>query len=370
MTLSIVLLCPDTENALENEWSDWEKGEWVKFLAGLRAVPDSTLTIRTDHTAFFAELLAGAAERHRTRESRDAAGNELVVVNLLQEGVFNDPDLEMHVCAVLDVAGVAYTGAGPAANVVSLDKCLMAAVARDRGLRVPESLHIAATDDVAARIAAEPPTRFPVILKLSNAYSSLGLSEDPLAHDIETVVAKAQALRREFPTFGILAQEYVSGREFSVAVLGSALCSDLRTLPMLEIDFSGLNAAGKAPVQSHGQRLNNDSELNSRGVIRVDDSVLPAETIAAIEACVLEMAEAIGARDYARFDVRLDAENKVPYMLDANPNCWIGGKMAQMALWSGLDPAAFCAFIVKSALARHRAAAEKKRALEEAAAAK
>ena len=72
---------------------------------------------------------------HGTLERDLAELNTDLVFNLCDEGWNNDPFKELHVPALLEVLGIGYTGAGPAALAACYDKGLVRAVAQ--GLDVP-----------------------------------------------------------------------------------------------------------------------------------------------------------------------------------------------------------------------------------------
>jgi D-alanine-D-alanine ligase len=60
-----------------------------------------------------------------------------LIFNLCDEGFNNDPFKELHVPAMLEVLGIGYTGAGPAALAACYDKGLVRAVAQSLDVPVP-----------------------------------------------------------------------------------------------------------------------------------------------------------------------------------------------------------------------------------------
>jgi D-alanine-D-alanine ligase len=53
---------------------------------------------------------------------------------------------------------------------------------------------------------------------------------------------------------------------------------------------------------------------------------LPAKTVRAIKEVALRGYQAMGLRDYVRFDLRVTAAG-VPYVIDVNPNCDLSREM-------------------------------------------
>ncbi len=111
---------------------------------------------------------------------------------------------------LLDMADVAYVGADHQASAVNMDKDLFKAVMRDRGIPVTQS--------VTLLDGAEPenPFGYPVFVKPARLGSSVGISK---AHDDgELRAAVSLAFRHDEK---VLVEEFVSGTEVEVGVLGN-----------------------------------------------------------------------------------------------------------------------------------------------------
>jgi D-alanine-D-alanine ligase len=111
---------------------------------------------------------------------------------------------------LLELAGVAYVGAGVAASALCMDKDLFKKVLRDSGIRVAR--HVALrTGDVI-----QNPFGYPCFVKPARLGSSVGITK---AHDEgELENAVALAFRHDEK---ILIEEYVDGIEVEVGVLGN-----------------------------------------------------------------------------------------------------------------------------------------------------
>jgi D-alanine-D-alanine ligase len=113
---------------------------------------------------------------------------------------------------LLELAGVAYAGAGVTASSLAMDKDLFKAVMRDKGIPVPRSITLRAGH--AGRI--ESPFGLPVVVKPARLGSSYGItiarSEAELAHGIELAFVHDDK---------VLVEEYVSGTEVECSVLGN-----------------------------------------------------------------------------------------------------------------------------------------------------
>ncbi|MBC7195440.1 MAG: methyltransferase domain-containing protein, partial [Caldisericia bacterium] len=89
----------------------------------------------------------------------DLKGNIDYVLNLCDEGYFNDPTKELHIPAILDILNIPYTGATPQSLAHSYDKSLVRGIAREMGIPVPDAFLIKPGESVY-----EIPINFPVIV--------------------------------------------------------------------------------------------------------------------------------------------------------------------------------------------------------------
>jgi D-alanine-D-alanine ligase len=113
---------------------------------------------------------------------------------------------------LLELADVAYVGAGVAASAVSMDKDLFKSVMRDKGVPVTRSVTLRRTE----RETAENPFEYPVVVKPARLGSSVGIT---IARTEEEL---ARGLRLAFDhDEKILVEEYIAGIEVECSVLGN-----------------------------------------------------------------------------------------------------------------------------------------------------
>ena len=113
--------------------------------------------------------------------------------------------------AVLDVIGVPYTGSGPLASALAMDKDLSKRLFRAAGVPVPAWF-------MAPPLAAEDVTTalgWPVIIKPSKQGSSVGLTLVKTAQDLDAAVKLASRYDDE-----VMAEQFIPGIELTVGVLG------------------------------------------------------------------------------------------------------------------------------------------------------
>lgn len=114
--------------------------------------------------------------------------------------------------AVLDVIGVPYTGSGPLASALAMDKDLSKRLFRATGVPVPAWFMApppVAAEDVSTALG------WPVIIKPSKQGSSVGLTLVKKAQDLENAVKLAARYDDE-----IMTEQFIPGRELTVGVLG------------------------------------------------------------------------------------------------------------------------------------------------------
>jgi D-alanine-D-alanine ligase len=251
------------------------------------------------------------------------------VLNLCDEGFGNDALKELHVPALLELLEVPYSGAGPAALGLCYDKAKVAAIAHSLEVAVPEQTLFEAGDR-----GATLPSVFPALVKPVCGDSSIGITADSVVHDAAQLVDRIGVLRSELPGVPLLVQEFLTGPEFTVGVVGNpGLSHDV--LPLLEVDYSRLDPALPRIL---GYESKWDPESPYWRDLRYEESRAPVDIRnVMIDASVL-LFEQLGCRDYARFDFRADAEGR-PKLLEVNPNpgwCWDGklNLMADLEGWS------------------------------------
>jgi D-alanine-D-alanine ligase len=112
----------------------------------------------------------------------------------------------------LELAGVAYVGAGVTASALCMDKDLFKAVMRDKGIPVVDSVTVLERN----RAQVENPFGFPVVVKPARLGSSVGISVVKTAEEL----GPALDLALEHDEKALL-EEFVAGVEVECSVLGN-----------------------------------------------------------------------------------------------------------------------------------------------------
>ncbi len=272
------------------------------------------------------------------------------VLNLCDEGFNNDAFLELHVPAILELRRIPYSGSGPACLGLCYNKNLVRAIAASIDVPVPLETYFG-PDDQAATL----PSAFPALVKPNFGDSSIGITKDAVVHTPAQLVAYLEELRSQLPGCPVLVQEYLTGNEYSVGIVGN-LGMRIRALPVLEVDYSGLDA-GLPRILGYESKWLPDSPYWSQ--IKYHEAHLDEEQQRRLVDHSLALFERLGCRDYARFDYRADAHGEIK-LLEANPNpgwCW-DGKLNFMAEYAGLRYADLLRLIIEAAQERIAQAAQ------------
>lgn len=267
-----------------------------------------------------------------------------LVVNFCDTGYRNIPTLELNLPAYLELLGVPYTGAPPAAMVICYDKAIVRHVAAEQGVPVPAEAWLPAGD-----LVDRLPDRFPGLIKPNAADGSVGITKDAVVRTREEAEAYLSWFEAALPGRDALYQEYLPGPEYGVGLIGNP-DTGLTALPPLEVDFTGL-PAGLAPILSYESKAIPDSPYWTE--IKFREARLGPEERALLEGWARVLFRRLGLRDYGRFDFRVAADG-TPRLMEVNPNPAWGndGKLAVMASFAGISYRDMLKMIVDAAIAR------------------
>jgi D-alanine-D-alanine ligase len=208
---------------------------------------------------------------------------------------------EAHVPALCELLGVPYTGSDPAALCVTLDKALGKRILRDCGVPTPDFFLVATGREPLPR-----GWKFPSIVKPNIEGTSKGITTRSVVDDEPTLRRRCRELIRRYRQPAIV-EAFVTGREFTVGVLG---WPRPRALPPMEVVFLQPRARN---VYEYSLKQDWAGKL---------DYVCPARLGRAptrrMERLALDAFAALGCRDVARVDFRMDRRGRM-YVIELNP---------------------------------------------------
>ena len=157
---------------------------------------------------------------------------------MLEEGGYDAAFIALHgklgedgsIQGLLNCLGLPYTGPGVAASAIAIDKEMTKAIWSDAGIPVPAGARLSARsgdDELLSAIDAFGKTG--LVVKPGHDGSSIGVTKIlPEALSLESL-REAVKNAAACDACEVLAEEYIQGREFTVAVL------DGEALPVIEI---------------------------------------------------------------------------------------------------------------------------------------
>ena len=267
-----------------------------------------------------------------------------LVVNFCDTGFRNQPAQELHLPAYMELLGIPYTGAPPAAMVLAYDKSIVRAVAAAEGIPVPHETFIPADAPLDML-----PDIWPALIKPNTADGSVGITKDAVVRSRDAAMRYMAWLRETLPGRDALVQEYLPGPEYGVGLIGNP-DSGITVLPPLEVDFSGL-PDGLAQILSFESKAIPDSPYWTE--ISFRRASLDAATEERMAGWTKRLFRRLGLRDYGRFDFRCGADGQ-PKLMETNPNpAWANdGKLAFMAGFAGHDYPTMLRMVIEAAIAR------------------
>ena len=240
--------------------------------------------------------------------------------------------------ALLDMAGVRYTGSGHLASALAMDKDLSKRLFREAGVRTADWIMLDGRPELELEAdvvgAVEETIGYPVVVKPSKQGSTVGLTVVKAREQLMAAVLEAYRHDDE-----VMLERFVPGRELTVGILGGAALPVGEIIPAKEIyDYECKYTPGMA-VEEFPARLDE-------------------EVAATLQQQARLAYRALKLRGCARIDFRL-TEAGESYCLEANtlPGMTETSLIPQAAAAAGMSFEALCGRIVDLALDRRPLAA-------------
>jgi D-alanine-D-alanine ligase len=266
------------------------------------------------------------------------AASPVDVVFNMAEGI-KGRNREAVVPALFELLEIPYSGSDPAALSIALDKALAKRIVRQHGILTPNFLTLQTGKE---RLPRE--LKFPLIVKPVAEGSSKGVHRTSVVDNEAELREAAREMIAKYDQ-PALVEDYIGGREFTVGLLGERRP---KVLPPMEVVF----LAGEAhPVYSFEYKQDWSSKIR----YDVPANLEPAQ-LRALERAARECFIALGCRDVARVDFRMDAQGKV-YFLECNPLPGLTPGWSDLVLIAkaaGIEYNALIAEILSGAIRRYK----------------
>ncbi len=234
--------------------------------------------------------------------------------------------------ALLEIAGIPYTGSRLNAITTCMDKRTVKALLTVAGVPTPEMYPYFT------------PGRW--ILKPAKLHGSVGITEKSVV-DASSASHLAEAIAEYPAEMEIFAERYIEGREFSVAMLDTA--DGLKTVALAEMRFMDYKP-GEPRILSFDAKWAEESTEYKRTVRSFELGPEDGRILENIKTVADKTAALIGLEGFARIDFRCDSDNRI-WVIDVNPNPGLGDDAGFIAACAhaGLTPAQTLSYIVKAA---------------------
>jgi D-alanine-D-alanine ligase len=158
-----------------------------------------------------------------------------------------------------------------------------------------------------------PTNAAPLFLKPVHEGSSKGITEHNFVRSADQLRAQGAALLDAYEQ-PVIVESYLPGAEFTCGVLGNGAGAIM--LPIVALNFGAL-PAGAVPIYGFEAKWIWDTPADPLDIFECPARI-PESLRRGIEEVVLRAYRALGCRDWARVDVRLDAAGR-PNVIEVNP---------------------------------------------------
>ena len=209
---------------------------------------------------------------------------------------------------MLDMLGIPYTGSDPLTLATCLDKARTKEILTYHGISNPKFILVDSIEQIE-----DQNLKFPLIVKPYSEGSGKGIFSTSYVKDKAELEREINRVLSEYEQPALI-EEFLPGREFTVAVLGND--DETEVLPIVELNYNDF-PDDFIPIYSYEAKWILDTRENP-----LDVFTCPADVNKKLELqikdTVLRAYKTMRCRDWSRIDVRLDAENR-PNIIEINP---------------------------------------------------
>ncbi|MCR5135958.1 MAG: D-alanine--D-alanine ligase [Oscillospiraceae bacterium] len=235
--------------------------------------------------------------------------------------------------ALLELIGVPYTGSGPLASAVAMDKAMAKRILESHGVLTPAWRECVITEENVEQLAQELPV--PGAVKIVNGGSSIGVELPETREELREALKRLVRYGSRF-----VAEEKIYGRELTVPVLNGKALSPIEIVPPEGMGFDYV-----AKYQS-----------GALGASEICPADLTEEEDRLLRKTAEQVHSALNLQVYSRSDYILDAAGRA-WFLEVNtlPGMTPNSLIPKAAAVEGMSYDELCEEIVMSSLKVHRA---------------
>ena len=204
--------------------------------------------------------------------------------------------------AICESYGIKYVGADAFVQSLCQDKALTKLYCQQFDINIPKGVLVTCDNDLQLFKTLD----YPVIIKPNAEGSSIGISDNSIADNIDDAITKSKEILKYFPQ--ILVEEYIDGIEVAICCVGNPDNISLCEVVALEID---------------GQMFLEHKiwgyESKKCGAANVSRKVITPEVNKNIIDQAKRIFSSLGKVDYMRIDGRI--LNDRFYLIELTPDC-------------------------------------------------
>ena len=231
-----------------------------------------------------------------------------VLFNLVEQ-FKNNPGFDQNIVSLFEMQGVPFTGCGATGLTLCKHKGISKKILGYHRIHTPNFVVIPR----GQRIARPKQLKFPILVKPVKEEASYGISQASFVETDEQFRERAAFIHEKYDG-GVIAEEYIVGRELYVSVMGNLR---LNVFPIRELVFREV-PPNEPKIATY--RAKWDDEYRKRwGLKNQFAERLDPALVAHIERTCKRIYRLLTIDGYARIDLRLTAANEI-YFIEANPN--------------------------------------------------
>jgi D-alanine-D-alanine ligase len=214
---------------------------------------------------------------------------------------------ESQIPAILEMLNIHYTGSDPVSTGICHDKSRCKEILSYYNIPTPKFF---ITDDAAV---IKDGLSYPKFTKPLHEGSSKGIYNSSVVNNREELKREIVRIKECYDQPSLI-EDYLTGKEFTVALLGNG--KDLVVLPIVEINLDSV-PAGFNKIYSYEVKWFFDTRENKLDIFSCPAKINKA-LYKKIEKICRDTFNVLRLRDWTRMDVRLD-ENNEPNIIEVNP---------------------------------------------------
>ena len=225
------------------------------------------------------------------------------------EGIGIGSDREAQIPMLAEILGIKHTGPGPLSAALILNKSRAKEIWKANGVRTAKWQLFTSLDDKLTKNLS-----YPLIVKPNSEGSGIGIKSNSIVkNNTELSLAVATILDKYHQP--ALVEEFLPGREFTVAIIGNG--KEAFALPIVEVNFEAFPKDVPRVDTFEAKFVYGATGVAEMTKTEFCPAPVTNKLAKEINQAALSAYHTIGCLDFGRVDLRLGADGKV-YVMEIN----------------------------------------------------